>query len=472
MSNRDNLLSRKISRRDALKLLGASSAGLYLAACGPAATPPPATKVPPAAATEAAPAAGKYKFPATGKPYEGTTINVSMVAEAKPDALKKVLSRFTEKTGIKVNLDILPYPTLQEKQFTVMTQQSGALDGVHVDCVWMGQYAGQGWISDVEDLVTQTDPAYLQLEDFHPNVLNEQSKWEGKLYGLPFINAVHTLYYRTDIFEKHGLTPPNTWEELRETAKKITEAESANGVYGVTFMGKRGVQLLCTYVNFLGAFGSNFYDKKYVATLDTPEAIAALEFFKSLIPYANPGVLSQDYDECFATFASGGAAMNIQWQNAAPGFLDPAKSKIIDKWNITLTPGVTQADGSIRRSPCFGGWDFAIAADSKNREALWELILWATSLEMERELAAAMPSSRKSVLGDPKFQENYIEYETMLKSYDYALGRPRIPEWPQMADLIEAALSEAMTGAKSPEQALKDLNPLLNEILKGAGYQA
>lgn len=470
MSKTDNLFNRKLSRRDALKLLGAGGAGLYLAGCVPV-TPQPAAEAPSAPATEPAPAAGAYKFPA-GKAYEGTTINVSMVAEAKPDALKQVLPRFTEQTGIEVNLDILPYPTLQEKQFTVMTQQSGALDGVHVDCVWVGQYAGQGWVSAVDDLVEQTDPDYIQLEDFHPNVLSEQCMWEGKLYGLPFINAVHALYYRTDIFEKHGLQPPNTWEELRETAKMITEAESANGVYGVTFMGKRGVQLLCSYVNFLGAFGSNFYDENYVSTLDTPEAIEALEFFKSLVPYANPGVLSQDYDECAATFASGGAAMNIQWQNAAPGFADPSKSQIIDKWDITLSPGVEQADGSVRRSPCFGGWDFAISADSKNREAVWELILWSTSPEMERELATAMPSSRISVLGDPEFQAKYVEYDTMLKSFDHALGRPRIPEWPQMADLIEAALSEAMTDAKTSEQALKDVNPLLNEILKAGGYQA
>lgn len=473
MSSKNLPGGKKISRRDALKLIGVGGAGLYLAGCQPivvqqAPAAPQEAAAP--AAKEAAP--GAYKFPATNKPYEGTTINVSMVAEAKPDALKQVISRFTEKTGIQVNLDILPYPTLQEKQFTVMTQQSGALDGVHVDCVWIGQYAGQGWISAVDDLVAETDPDYIQLSDFHPNVLSEQSMWEGKLYGLPFINAVHTLYYRTDIFDKHGLQVPETWEELRETARLITEAESANDVYGVTMMAKRGVQLLCTYVNFLGAYGGNFYDENYVAILDQPEAIEALEFMKSLVPYANPGVLSQDYDEAAATFAGGKAAMNIQWQNAAPGFLDPEKSQIVGKWNIALMPGVKQADGSIRRSPTFGGWDFGIAADSKNREAVWELILWATSPEMERELAAAMPSSRISILGDPEFQKKYIEYETMLESFDYAMGRPRIPDWPQMADLIEAALSEAMTDAKSAEQALKDVNPLLNEILQAGGYQA
>jgi ABC-type glycerol-3-phosphate transport system substrate-binding protein len=41
-----------------------------------------------------------------------------------------------------------------------------------------------------------------------------------------------------------------------------------------------------------------------------------------------------------------------------------------------------------------------------------------------------------------------------------------------MSDLIRAALSEAVTGAKTPEQALTDVNPLLNEILIGGGYQA
>ena len=60
----------------------------------------------------------------------------------------------------------------------------------------------------------------------------------------------------------------------------------------------------------------------------------------------------------------------------------------------------------------------------------------------------------------------------MLLSFDHAMGRPRIPDWPQMSDLIRAALSEAVTGAKTPEQALTDVNPLLNEILIGGGYQA
>lgn len=415
-----------------------------------------------------------YKFPGgTAQPWKGVTLNAAMVAESKPDALKGQLADFEKLTGIKVNLDILPYATLQEKQFTAVTQGKGAYDIVHVDCVWMGQYAGQGWLAPVTDFAKQTDPNVLQLDDFHPRILQEQSMWKDVLYGLPFIDAVHTLYYRTDIFDKYNLKPPQTWDELYETAKLITEKEGPNGVYGVTFMGKRGVQLLCNYVGMLGAFGGQFYDEKAgKATLDSPEAVAALDYFHKLVSVANPGVLAQDYDECAATFANGQAAMNIQWQNAAPIFINPDKSKIVGKWGITLQPGVKQTDGTIRRSPCFGGWDMGIAADSKNKEAAWEFIVWSTTQDMERKLSVAMPSARKSVLGDPELAKKYIEYDAMLKSLDFAMGRPRIPEWPQMADLIEGALSEAMTGAKTPEAAMKEVNPLVDNILQTAGYQA
>jgi multiple sugar transport system substrate-binding protein len=453
-----------------LKLLGSTAAASFVAACVPAA--PGGAPGAAAPAPEGAAAAG-LQFPATDKRFAGKTLNITLVAEPKPEALKEYVAQYQEFSGATVNLETLPYPTLQEKQFTELTQQSGASDIVHVDCVWMGQYAGQGWLHPVEEYTNASDPAVLDLPDFHPNVLAEQCMWEEQLYGLPFIDAVHTLYYRPDLFEKYGVTKvPETWEELRDTAQLIKEAGAADGVAGVTFMGKRGVQLLCNWVGMLGAFGGDWYTEDYVSTLDSPEAIASLEYFTSLVPFANDGVLSQDYDECAQTFADGKAAMNLQWQNAAPWFADPARSQIVDKWAITLQPGVAQADGTIKRSPCFGGWNMGISADSQNKELAWDFILWATTKEMEKALASAQPPSRMSVLSDPELQAQFVEYPTMLASLDVAMGRPRIAPWPQMADLIEGALSEAMTGAKTPEEALTTVNAQLNDILKEAGLQS
>jgi ABC-type glycerol-3-phosphate transport system substrate-binding protein len=406
----------------------------------------------------------------TQKPFAGTTLNVALVAEPRSDALKKLLPEFEQLAGIKVNLEVLPYPTLQEKQAVAVTQGTGAYDVVHVDCVWVGQYAGQGLVIPVEDFIKKTDAQVLALDDFIPSVLQEQGMWEGKVYGLPFIQAVFGLHYRTDIFSELGLTPPNTWEELYDTAKLLTDKLKDRGITGITFMGKRGVQLQCTYDNMLWSFGGDWYDENYKPTINSPEAVAALEYFKTLIPFAPAGVLTYDWDENANAFAQGKAAMNLQWQNSAPLFQDPTQSTIVGNFDFTLIPGKKQLDGSIKRTPTFGGWGLMIPKDSKNKEAAWEFIVWATSPEMELKLAYAMPGARYSSLKNPDLSAKYVEYKGMLESLPIAKGRPRIAAYSELADALEVALSEAMTGTKDAQTALNDANARFEEILRRWGY--
>jgi ABC-type glycerol-3-phosphate transport system substrate-binding protein len=209
----------------------------------------------------------------TQKPWDGTTIRVAMVSEPRSDALAKLANEFTELTGIKVEFNILAYPTLQEKQMVALTQGTGAYDIVHVDCVWVGQYAGEGWTTPLEKFIENTDADVLALDDFIPAVLAEQGMWEGKIFGPPFIQAVFGLHYRTDIFEKYNVKVPETWEELRETAEMLNLKEE--GVHGITFMGRRGVQLQCTYDNMLWSYGGEWYDENYNPTINSPEAVEA-----------------------------------------------------------------------------------------------------------------------------------------------------------------------------------------------------
>ena len=115
--------------------------------------------------------------------------------------------------------------------------------------------------------------------------------------------------------------------------------------------------------------------------------IDSIEYLKSLLPYSVEGALSNDYDETAAAFQQGLAAMNLQWQNAAPQFVDPAESKIVGKWNIIQVPGVMEGD-QVKRTPTFGGWDLGISTDSQNKEG-------------EFELAPSGPGTRRSTLSNP-----------------------------------------------------------------------
>ncbi len=403
----------------------------------------------------------------TQQPWAGETIHVAMVAEPRCDALKELAPEFEKLTGIKIVFDILAYPTLQEKQMVALTQGTGVYDIVHVDCVWVGQYAGEGWTIPLEEFILRTDHNTLALDDFIPAVVSEQGMWEDRIFGLPFINAAFGLHYRTDIFDKYGIEVPQTWKELRETAEKLNLKEP--GVSGITFMGRRGVQLQCSYDNMLWSFGGDWYDENYRPTINSAAAVDALEYFKTLIPFAPAGVLTYDWDETARSFAQGKAAMDIQWHNAAPTCSDPSKSKIVGKFDFAVIPGKLQPDGSIKRTPTFGGWSLEIPKDSKNKEAAWEFMVWATSPEIQPRLAYAQPGDRFSSLADPELQEKYVGYPTLLLSLPIAKGRPRIVAYSELADALEVGLSEAMTGMKSAKKALDDVNQKFEFILKKWG---
>ena len=407
---------------------------------------------------------GAYKE----KPWAGTTINVAMVAEPRADALQKLAPEFEKLTGIKVNFNILAYPTLQEKQMVALTQGTGAYDVVHVDCVWVGQYAGEGWTIPLEEFILRTDHNTLALDDLIPAVVSEQGMWQDRIFGLPCIQAVFGLHYRSDIFKKYNVKVPQTWDELRDTAKMLHNKEP--GVAGITFMGRRGVQLQCTYDNMIWSMGGEWFDADYNPTVNSQEAVAALEYFKSLVPYAPAGVLTYDWDENANAFAQGKAAMTIQWQNAAPTFYDPKKSKIVGKFVFTLVPGQPQPDGSIKRTPTFGGWSLEIPKDAPNMEAAWEFIVWASSPKLDPRLAYSQPGSRTTGLMNPENQKKYVEYKGMLESLPIAKGRPRIAPYSELADALEVALSEAMTGSKTAQRALDEANTKFAFILKKWGF--
>lgn len=96
--------------------------------------------------------------------------------------------------------------------------------------------------------------------------------------------------------------------------------------------------------------------------------------------------------------------------------------------------------------------------------------MWASSRELDPRLAHSQPGSRFSGLEDPEKQAKYIEYAGMLESLPIAKGRPRIAPYSELADALEVALSEAMTGAKPSQKALDEANGKFEFIMKKWGY--
>ena len=93
---------------------------------------------------------------------------------------------------------------------------------------------------------------------------------EGKRWGLPYDGDSHVLFYNTEIFGRHGLKAPETWDEYLATAKTVTEAEKGKGIFGTVMLGrKEPFQIGCSYANRLCGFGGEFLDKSGKPLLDS-----------------------------------------------------------------------------------------------------------------------------------------------------------------------------------------------------------
>ncbi len=424
--------------------------------------------------------AASVKLPRT---FEGKEISVYLVAENRSSLLKENVSEFEEETGIKVNITTLPYPNLQEKQFLNLTQGSGP-DVVHVDQVWLGQY--ENYLVPIEKYINDpelTDKDKLKLNDIVPTILKLQNSYNNKLLGFPFIGAIRMIYYRTDLFEEYAdeyksetgmsLQPPATWQEYKRIARFFEE--NVEGVHGTTIMGRRGVQLFCEVMPILWSFGGEVLEgpegqpvleamEDIKPNINSPEAIEALKYFKSLTKYASNGVTDWDWDESATAFAKGNAALAMQWNNAAPVFSDEEESRIIGKWAAAVVPGHPGKAGLLNRAATFGGWNLGINKNSDNKKAAYLFIKWATSQEMDKKLAAGGGNARYSTFHDTELSKKYTHYDATFKSYGNVRSRPRIPELSEVADIAQTAFSQILTEQKTVEKALNDAQSKLEDI--------
>lgn len=157
-------------------------------------------------------------------------------------------------------------------------------------------------------------------EKINPAIKDLLSK-DGRIYGLPRDGYALGLMINATMFEAAGLVDadgypiyPKTWTELAETAKKIKDATGQAGFCLLAADNAGGWH----FTNLAWAFGATFTtmgeDGKFTANVDSPEAIAAMEYVKSLkwdydVLTADP--TSENWSTGFAQLGTGAAAMYI-----------------------------------------------------------------------------------------------------------------------------------------------------------------
>ncbi|WP_039849710.1 MULTISPECIES: extracellular solute-binding protein [Grimontia] len=411
------------------------------------------------------------------KPYEGETLVVNFPAHPHYDAVMKVLPEFEKQTGIDVEVDQLQYLAMRQKQTLELTKRKGDYDLIAYVVFSKADYVSADQIEPLARFFMNpklSDPNYDAddlIDGYVQNVGVAGGKKgylpgpTGALFGIPFGSETSVLGYRKDIFDKHGLKVPETYEELLETTCKIQELEP--GMVGLATRGKSGHQISHAYLLHLAPLGGRIFDDEWNPTINSPEGIKAAEALKKILECGPEGGTSFGLSEAKNAFLQGKAAMYLDTTIVAGEVDDPEKSKIVGKVGWAKHPM------GERRASQTGGFGLAIPKNAQNKDAAFLLMQWLTSKEADKMIALAGGNpSRFSTHQDPDVVAKFPQMEIFgeaLKDADPD-WRPIIPVWGQINTELGTNLSKAMTGEITIEEALDRTNNTAKSIMEKAGY--
>lgn len=383
---------------------------------------------------------------------------------------------------ITVNWVTLEENVLRERVTTDIATGGGQYDILTIGNYEVPIWGKQGWLVPLD-----FDASY-DVDDMLPAIRGGLTV-DGKLYGAPFYGESAFLMYRTDLFEKAGITMPEnpSWEFIGDAARKMTDREA--GINGICLRGKAGWGENMAFVGTLAnAFGARWFDEQWKPQFDSPEWKQTLQFYADLMKDAGPaGASSNGFNENLTLFQQGKCAMWADATSAGSFVSDPKQSTVADKVAYTIFP---DANGTGNHGNWLWSWNLAIPTSSKNAEAAKTFIEWATDKAYTETVAAKdgwanVPPGTRTSLYENK---NYLEAAAFadeakaamdaaditkptVKPVPYTGGQfVAIPEFQSIGTTVGQLVSAVIAGQSSVDDALAQAQSTTEREMRRAGY--
>jgi len=310
----------------------------------------------------------------------------------------------------------------------------------------------------------------IDLKDFVQGLL-EESKIDGKLYSLPQSRSMPVFYYNKDMFRAAGINAdkaPANWKEIREAAIKVTAADGSRIGFGIQT--GNPWWYFQTAIESYGAQVSTLENGKPVPTFNSPEAVAALQWWYDLVKkdkaaklYVGKGLTSWELLQ--ADFISGKVGMMY----ITTGWM----GNILKNSGFEVGVGPLAAGPTgVRRIPT-GGNGIVIPANSPKakQDAAWKFLKWLTDTKQTanwsmqtgymplRISAGNSPEMKAYIAKNPAFQ---VAVDSML----YASAFPSIKRNPKTEPTCDVLWERIFINNESVQKVTDEVAKQVAEQLK------
>lgn len=402
--------------------------------------------------------------------YDGATLNLLMEDLRETTAIEEMLPEFKEKTGITVNFEKVAYGVMREKLVPQLAAGpgNGSYDVLEVDFYWVNEFARSGWVEDLGERIANSNGA-VAMDRYIPAMLNIVSVVDDKTFYLPMYPYPMGMIYRTDLVEDpvimeaykaatgKDLELPTSVEEYVAMASAISALDQ--GIYGAAMQAQQVDPIVMEFCNFLYGLGGDYYNAEMTEPIINNEVgvKAATLYAEAVNKAAQPGAAGADLNDTMATYSQGKAFSMISYMFMLSAFNDDPASAVKGKNALAVMPGGTGLTGA---------WGWGIPVSSPNPDAAWEFLKWVESpaIAMRRAIGGGVPA-QSAVFEDAAFIEKYPWMPQAEELVATGKGLPGVTKQAQLVEIMGRHLSDAVSGGKTPQEAMDAAAAELKELL-------
>jgi glycerol transport system substrate-binding protein len=456
------------------------------------------------------------------KPFRGMDIKVVSETITTHEYESRVLAKaFSELTGINLTHDLIQEGDVIEKLQTEMQSGRSIYDAYVNDSDLIGTHFRYGAVVPLSDYMQGegkdvTLPT-LDVDDFIGKSFTTAP--DGKLYQLPDQQFANLYWFRADWFERpelkkqfqerygYELGVPVNWSAYEDIAEFFSNhVKQIDGVrvYGHMDYGKKdpslGWRFTDAWLSMAGAGDKGIPNGKPVdewgirvedchpvgssvargGATNGPAAVYSLtKYIDWLKKYAPPEAAGMTFSEAGPVPAQGNIAQQIFWYTAFTADMAKPGTPVVNqdgtpKWRMAPSPhGPYWEEGMKLGYQDTGAWTLLKHADPQRRKAAW---LYA------QFTVAKTNSLKKTLEGLTPIRESDIQSQAMTEAAPKLGGLvefyrsparvawtptgTNVPDYPKLAQLWWQSVSEAATGAMTPQQAMDQLAERQDRVLQ------
>ncbi|PYM66673.1 MAG: hypothetical protein DMD79_02310 [Candidatus Rokuibacteriota bacterium] len=413
------------------------------------------------------------------------------------EAFVKVANSVGKDMGLEVRAEYLPWEDVFNK--ALLDSKSGVKtwDMVYAYNTWVPGIAASKIFTPISDFYASPANKLLVKPDDFIKETTAGLEYQGKLWAYPVLAAPYMLGYRSDLLANaderkafkvkyaYDLVVPDTYKRLLDVSQFFTrkKGEMVGGkaaeedFYGICLAGKPGGFLFHRYEMVLVAFGADLiYDQKTMKpTVNSKESIAAAKYYLELHKYQQSGSEGHTGGGTQRVMAADRCALTMDALDNPLSIVEDRKiSKIVGKVKYALLPTQVTSRPHAHVADANGPGIYAL---STHKDETFKLLAKTLSTEGTKEIMKEYPAlvpMRASVIEDPQVRKDYpLVVEAMslvIKGKPWTVFVPPLKEWIQAQEIVESALSAALAGQKSPEDAMNEAQGKVVDLFKRAGY--